>query len=96
MIDMAASPSFLGIALPHGADALAASFEIALIESVSIAVVDALPASKLAQFEAVLAGGDAEDIGAFLELYVPKARDIIGPITDDMRESLGAFAPAGI
>lgn len=96
MTDMTASPSFLGVTLPHGADALAASLEVALIESVAIAVVDALPASKLAQFEAVLAGGDAGDIGAFLELYVPKARDIIGPIADEMRESLAAFAPAGI
>lgn len=88
------SSMVLGIALPPGADTLAQSLEATLCDTIALAVVDALPASKLVEFEAVLSGGDEHDIGAFLETYVPRARDVIRDALGDAKEDLALLAGA--
>jgi len=81
---------FLGI--PLASSDTADSLEMTMLETISLAVIDALPSERLAEFEEVLAEGDEEKISAFIEAHVPQARDVIGPIIEDIHDSVLTFA----
>ncbi|HRH24057.1 MAG TPA: DUF5663 domain-containing protein [Candidatus Paceibacterota bacterium] len=88
---MTTSPAFLSIVLPPGAASLVPNLETALLDTIALAVVEALPEEQLSAFEEVLAEGDEKKIVAFIEANVPDAREVLYPIVTDMAERVAAL-----
>jgi succinate dehydrogenase flavin-adding protein (antitoxin of CptAB toxin-antitoxin module) len=88
---MTSTPTFLSIMLPAGADVLASKLETILLDTIALAVIDALPEEQLSAFEEVLAEGDEQKIVAFIEANVPDAREELYPLITDMTERAAAL-----
>ncbi len=88
---MTTSPAFLSIVLPPGTASLVPDLETALLDTIALAVVEALPEEQLSAFEDVLAKGDEKMIAAFIEANVPDAREVLYPIVTDMADQVAAL-----
>lgn len=86
------SATFLSVTLPPGADHLVPKLEQTFLDTIALAVVEALPEDKLETFEQLLAAGDASDVIDFIEANVPDAREEINSIARQMHSRLAAFS----
>lgn len=86
------TPTFLSVVLPPKAEHIVPALTGVFLDSLALAVIDALPEEKLTAFEDVLASGDEQKIVAFIEANVPNARRALAAVADDFRARLAALS----
>ena len=84
-------PAFV-VQLPNDLQASRAQLEATLLDTLAVAVVDALPEEQLPAFERVLADGNDASIQAFLEEHVPRVRDELAEIAGHFSARIKALA----
>ena len=78
--------SYLSIRLPQVHETLLPALEQAFLHAIALAVVEALPDSKLSEFEHTLASGNERDVVSFIEANVPHARERLRNVADEFLE----------